>query len=86
MAQLLKTNGDTENITGKNEDGSLTLDQMQGAVGGLIERAITLKNGKTVWVNEEGLMLDLPFNEKASLEAGMMLLGDALLTEPGEVK
>lgn len=37
------------------------LESMQNIVGGYIE-CIALKNNIDVWVNEEGLLMDLPFN------------------------
>ena len=43
------------------------LEHLQGIVGGLIEMSQGRYNGKnyTMWVNEEGLMHNLPINQKA---------------------
>ena len=38
-----------------------TLENFQAIVGGYIE-CISIKNKIDLWVNEEGLLLDLPFN------------------------
>lgn len=45
-----------------------TLEHLQGVVGGLIEMSQARYDGKnyTMWVNEEGLMKELPLNAKAT--------------------
>lgn len=45
-----------------------TLEHLQGVVSGLIEMSQARYDGKnyTMWVNEEGLMKELPLNTKAT--------------------
>ena len=84
--QITVDNVETE-ITGTDKDGSLSLKQMQEAVGGLIERfPLDIKDKKTMWVNEEGLLLNLPLNTIASKLVNYPVHGNVLITEPEEVK
>ena len=77
MAQGLKIQTD-----GKTEIVSINgLADMQGVVGGLIERASSFDgthfecnfNEVDIWANEEGLMYQLPINMKASVLRDMGL-------------
>jgi len=52
------------------------LESMQKIVGGYVER-IPMNNGLELWCNEEGLMLDLPFNRTV---AGHHIHGDFFIT------
>ncbi len=55
-----------------------SLEEAQAIVGGLIE--IVIDDGeKQLIVNEEGLLLGLPFNETASGMTGRYIVGPALL-------
>ena len=72
MALLIKTNG-TQNPNYKAE----TLTQMQKAVGGFIEPIYI--NDKVILVNEEGLIMNLEYNETASKMCGQALVGDVLV-------
>jgi len=55
-----------------------SLEEAQAIVGGLIE--IVIDDGeKQLIVNEEGLLLGLPFNETASRMTGRHIVGPALL-------
>ena len=67
------------------------LDELQAQVGGVIEPVNTLMetefNGytiKTIYVNEEGLLLDLEYNLKASMIVGKDIVGNALALFQGE--
>lgn len=62
-------------------DHELTLEEMQWIVGGYIERVQVRYHGKTLdmWVNEEGLVRNLPINLEASLIAGQTIVGDAFI-------
>jgi len=53
------------------------LEDMQNAVGGLIE-LYTLKDGTKVWFNENGYNLDLEENFIASFYLGFRVVGDVL--------
>jgi hypothetical protein len=74
------------------EDGqSFTLAELQAQVGGYIEAVNTLMetecNGYTIqiiYVNEEGLLLDLEHNLKASMIVGRNIVGNALALFQGE--
>ena len=67
------------------------LDELQAQVGGFIEPVNTLMetefNGYTIqiiYVNEEGLLLDLEYNLKASMIVGKHIVGNALALFQGE--
>jgi len=72
MIQLIKSDGTvTDNFTAD------TLKQKQDAVGGYI--GVVYSNAdKVLIVNEEGMMRDLPLNEKASEIAGHPIAGDVI--------
>ena len=55
---------------------SPTLEETQKFVGGLIE--MKFLHGEQVLWNEEGLMRELPFNDKASHDVGFDLVGNVL--------
>ena len=57
-----------------------TLAELQGLVGGLIE-VVYLEDGKQLIVNEEGVLLDLPLNQTASMLAGQPIVGNAVILE-----
>lgn len=63
MATLIRTNGTKEEIVIPKDDSSLEV--MQKAVGGFIEM-VDLYDGRWFIVNEEGGLLNLPFNRVAS--------------------
>lgn len=54
-----------------------TLSDYQAVVGGWIE-AVTMRDF-TVYVNEEGLLIGLPFNQGASQITGRPLVGNACI-------
>ena len=58
------------------------LEQMQEAVGGLIQPYQDPQDDRNVhfWVNEEGIPLGLPLNMVASVLAGHALLGNVVVT------
>lgn len=64
---------------------------MQGAVGGLIQR-IELRDGCSLWVNEEGKIEGLPFNSigtdlaqlNRAIFFGDTVVGDVFITGPGD--
>ncbi len=55
------------------------LQEMQALVGGLIE-PVELSDGSTMWVNEEGLIFDLPPNSIASDVCGLGGRADLMIT------
>jgi len=60
-------------------DKEQSLEALQGIVGGWIEH-VQLRDGRSMWVNEEGLMKGLPVNVKASEMAGRMIVGSVAIT------
>lgn len=90
MAKLYKVDGSVEDLVPENGK-FFSLKEMQAAVGGLIE-VVQLDEGRTLVVNEEGKMLGLPPNEKATgmalrhLFDGDWIAGNAVLCEKGEIR
>jgi hypothetical protein len=62
------------------EDDAPTLEQAQKLVGGYVEmvRSPTQRDWQ-VLVNEEGLLLNLPFNEEATELCGTGIVGPAII-------
>ena len=88
MATLIKVDGSTEEIRGKNPDGSLTLRQMQEIVGGYIQ-IIPTTNGEMLVCDEEGKLKDKKLNMKASGKVELFptdyIAGDAILLSRKEI-
>lgn len=90
MAVLYPVNGESRTVTPK-KGTTFTLDELQGYVEGFIEM-VRLTGGRTLWVNEEGKLRNLPVNVKATqifcFTPGRSdrIVGPALVTEPGEVE
>lgn len=81
MAKLYKTNG--EIVDDINIE---TIDRMQNWVGGYIE--LVPVQGKPEYVaivNEEGLLLNLDYNENASSYAGIDLVGNVIICKRDEI-
>lgn len=60
------------------ENKTPTLQEMQEYVGGWIE-VVYLPNDEQLIVNEEGLILELPYNSVASCHASRTIVGNAIL-------
>lgn len=88
MAKWIRVDGTFQEV--KPENGRrFKLDELQRFVGGYIERVKT-RDGRDMWVNEEGLLRNLPVNEVATLLIDPNYLhhgirGNVLVTEHGEV-
>ena len=78
MATLLRTDG-----TQKKDISIVGLKRLQDLVGGYIE-VVNLTDGRILIVNEEGLLLKLPFNEQAS-DLSRPLVGDVILCKNSEL-
>lgn len=79
LVVVINTDGTVE---GREIDG--TLASMQAIVGGLIQ-PLDLTETETLWANEEGLLLDLPYNHVATellrqWYQGLSLCGTIFLT------
>lgn len=85
MAKLIKTSGEVINVTPKNEGKPFTLEELKEYVGGWIE-CIYLNKHQVMVINEEGKLLNLPYNTIAT-EAYRLafqptndfIVGDALI-------
>ena len=82
MAEIIKANGTIIEDVRPAKGTRFKLEQMQAIVGGYIEY-VQCKDGKHVLViNEEGKIEGLPYNEKATelaeLMVGDYIVGDAL--------
>ena len=84
MASIIKTDGGTQSVD-LVKGNPAKLDQMGEIVGGFIER-VRLHNGDDMWVNEEGQRLNLEHNTLASEIAKRDIVGDVIVTYPGEVE
>ena len=78
MARTIKVSGKVEELT------DLSLESLQKQVGGYIEM-VTLPNGQTMIVNEDGIAKDLSPNLKASRLAGQVIRGHVVLCNKGEL-
>lgn len=88
MAQLIKSSGEVTEI--KPVDKKFSLAEMQKNVGGYIEK-FSIGNKHFIW-NEEGLLLNLPENKKATEilfeECGVpvqTIVGDVLICDLSEL-
>jgi len=84
MGCVIKMDGGTE-VVELVQGVNGQLDQLQGIVGGFIEH-VRLHNGDHMWVNEDGLRLGLELNPLASDIAKQPVVGNVIVTRPGEVQ
>lgn len=63
MAEIIKTDG-TRTAAAPANGEYFTLEEMQAAVGGMVE-IVELDDKQSMILNEEGKLLDLPYNEEA---------------------
>jgi hypothetical protein len=80
MATIFRANGSDEQMT---VEVLQQLNMVQAAVGGYIE-SVPAKGG-ILFVNEDGRMMCLPFNEKATVIAGQSIVGDAVFVPAEEM-
>lgn len=84
-AMRIPVDVDTVAMTIELPTGSAQLDALQKEVGGYIE-AVHLTPDFTLWINEDGKGLELPYNPRATflatdvLRPGDYIAGDAVLT------
>lgn len=86
MATIIYPSGEEKQI--KPQKGTFTLKELQEFVEGFIEQ-IHLPGQRTMFVNEEGKLLNLPFNEKASQIYGHMndfIVGNAVICSSDELE
>lgn len=93
MATLIKVSGDIEAVFPADATQGFTLDEMYALLDcQYVERIIT-SNERDLWYDEEGKMRGAAVNvvatnmlARAGGIPGDVIVGDALLTEEGEVK
>lgn len=89
MAKWIKADGNVVEVSPKNEGKCFTLEELKSFVGGWIE-CISVSPTQVMVINEEGKLLNLPYNAVAT-EAFRMafqptddfIVGDAILCEIG---
>lgn len=74
-AMIFRADGTSEVFKGGD-----TLEEWQGAIGGGYLEAVYL-DGKVMFVDEDGLMKQLPYNLMASGLAGRDIVGDVLVMD-----
>lgn len=89
MAKIYRTNGDVENVEPKNGT-DFQLEELSAIVGGYIE-CLNFTDGSLLVCNEEGKLMNLPYNERATdlvRKNGYndYIVGDVLICNTGEVK
>ena len=90
MATLYKADGTTQ-VVRPGDGKRFKLVELQGLVGGYVER-VPFPDGEHLWLNEDGKLLRLPINDRATAaahEAGAIshddfIVGNALLTTKKE--
>ena len=87
MATLIKSTGEEIEVFPKNKT-DFQLTELQKIVGGFIE-IVKTKDGKTMVINEEGKVNDLPINQKASelypYNEFDFIVGDVLICNENEI-
>jgi hypothetical protein len=82
MAKIIRVDGTEEPI-----EGELTLELMQGVVGGYIEIAY-MQDGRMIVLDEEGKLKNKPVNEAATIlynNPNDFIVGDIILANEGEI-
>lgn len=82
MAKIIKADG-MEIATMPKNGKDFKLEELQPIVGGYIE--IVYLPNRFMVVNEEGKLMGLPINEKASIIAGETIVGDVLICERNQI-
>lgn len=82
VATLLLPDGRKVRVGPSGRNKKFTLEELQAFVGGYIEQ-VRLPNGQTMYVNEDGKMHGLPYNDYASIATGHrhLVVGSALLMD-----
>lgn len=63
MGKHIKADGTVNNVT--PNDKVFTLEEMKGYIGGYLE-SVKLNNDLVMYVNEDGIALNLPYNQAAT--------------------
>lgn len=81
---ILRYDGESVETSPRNGK-RYSLKELSNAVNGYVE-CVRLPDGRLMWVNEEGRMLNLPVNTRASELAGRTIVGPVLVCASGRVK
>jgi hypothetical protein len=87
---IIKTDGTIVEAFPKNGK-KFSLEELQAAVGGLIELAV-LRDGRDLWFNEEGKLIGLEVNIYATMlwqdtfGSSDVIVGNAIVTKKGQQK
>lgn len=84
MANIITQNGVFSYVTPKN-NRDFSLKELQEVVEGFIE-IVRREDNHIMVVNEEGLLLNLQYNERASMIAKQPIFGRVLVCKDYEVK
>ena len=84
MAYIINISGDETEFS-PSEGNHFGLKELQEAVGGYIQ-LVTLKTGKILVVDEEGLLKNLPLNTKATILAGQPIVGPAVICSADQIQ
>ena len=82
MAEWIKASGEVVEVGPKNNK-KFTLEELQTFVDGYIE-AVYLGR-EVMYVNEEGRLRSLPYNERASKRANRLIVGDVIVGRKGQM-
>jgi tRNA(Ser,Leu) C12 N-acetylase TAN1 len=79
LATILKVSGEKVEVVPNGKNGTVTLEQLQKAVGGWVEELnITFKE-RVMFVDEEGRLKNKELNSEASILARRPIVGDAVI-------
>lgn len=90
MALIYRASGDVENVEPKNGT-DFQLEELQAIVGGLIDYQMTNDGNDLIVFNDEGKLMELPYNENATkiyqerVYEGDFLVGDVLICKNSEI-
>lgn len=84
MAKIIYSDGREVAVKPKNGT-DFSLEELQAIVGGYIE-IIYVKGNDIMVLNEEGKLIGLPINGKASRMAGEVIVGNVLVCDTKMVK
>lgn len=79
MATIIRVSGE------ETEEKFPELDRLNEIVGGTID-GVRLPDGRRMFVNDEGLLLSLPLNKRATDLAGQPIVGDVVVLTLEETK
>lgn len=90
MGKIYKANGEVLDIEPKNGT-DFQLEELQAIVGGLIDCQMTNDGNDLIIFNDEGELMELPYNENATeiyqerVYEGDFLVGDVLICKDSEM-